>query len=332
MSSSAAGSAVTHRSGRTDDTAGLTSTVRIAQAKRAMLWGLAVLWLIDAGLQFQPTMFTFDFVSGVMQPSIASDPSWLGAISTWTFGWVSPHIAQWNWVFACTQLFIALGLFYGLIRRNNRAIVVGLVVSIFWGGSVWVFGEGTSGVFTGNGTLLTGGPGAVLLYVFIAAFYLLPDRWWQLSARFCFPRDALALLFLYGGLAQVLTPGYWGARGLPVLIEGQAAMAPPWMTATLTPGVTVTQANPVLWNAVFAILLFAIAILLFGPHPKTLGYWILGTTLVAIWYWGQALGGVFNSMGTDPNTPPLFVLLAIPGWLVWQANRQETTDQSLGPP
>ncbi len=299
-----------------------SASPQIARIKLWLLWGLAVLWLVDTALQFQPEMFSVDFVSDIMKPSIASNPSLLGDVASWTMGWVSPHIAQWNWVFAFTQLFIALSLFLGLIRKYRPAILTGLVVSILWACVVWVFGEGTSGVFTGTGTLLNGGPGSVLLYLFIAVFCLLPDRFWDLEARFCLPRDALALVFLYGALAQVLTPAYWGSQGISVLIEGQAAMAPSWMLPTLTPAVTITHADPVLWNAVLAASLFAVAGLMFGRRPKTLGFVLLALVLVAMWYWGQALGGVFNGMGTDPDTPPLFALMAIPSAVIWHRQRQ----------
>jgi hypothetical protein len=298
-----------------------TSPALIVGIKRKMLWGIAILWLIDAGLQAQPQMFTVDFVSNIMKPSIAINPSFMESLSNWTLGWISPHIAELNWVFTCVQFFIAITLLVGLLRHHPSLIRVGLLVSIGWGLSVWVFGEGTSGVFTGNGTLLTGAPGSVLLYVLIAVFYLLPNNWWQLSSRFCLPRDALAIIFLYGALAQVLTPGFWGSQGIAVLVEGQAAMAPSWMLSTLEPVVTLAHADPILWNGLYSVSLFAVAGLMFGRKPKTIGFVLLGIVLLIMWYWGQAIGGVFSGMGTDPNTPPLFALMAIPAWVQWRTRR-----------
>lgn len=294
----------------------------IRRIKLTMLWGIALLWLLDAGLQGQPRMFTVDFASNIMRPSIAIGPSFLVGLSTWTTKLVSLHIAQLNWVFLLTQLVVAVALLTGLLRHDQRLIKGGLVISICWGLGVWVFGEGTSGVFTGNGTLLTGAPGAVLLYVLIAVLYLLPDPWWQLAAKFCLPRDCLALLFLYGAIAQVATPAFWGSQGISVLIEGQASMAPSWMVSAMTPLVSWTHSNPVISNAVFAGALLAVAVLLFGRAPKTLGFVIFAVVLVFIWIWGQELGGLFSGMGTDPNTPPLLILLAIPAWTVWRERRR----------
>jgi hypothetical protein len=300
----------------------VTSPKVIRLVKLTMLWGVALLWLLDAALQAQPRMFTLDFVSNIMKPSIAISPSFLSALSTWTLQMVSAHIALWNWLFALTQLAIAVSLIVGLLRHHPRLIRAGLLLSIIWGLSVWVFGEGTSGVFTGNGTLFTGAPGSVLLYVVIAAFYFLPDRWWQLSARFCLPRDLLALVFLYGAVAQIATPGFWGSRGIAVLIEGQASMAPSWMVSSMTPLVTFTHAHPALSNAVLAAALLAVGGLLFGRAPKTFGVVLLGISLLFMWYWGQAFGGIFSGMGTDPSTPPVLVLLAIPAAVTWQARRR----------
>ncbi|MGH7643931.1 MAG: hypothetical protein ACRENX_13150 [Candidatus Dormibacteria bacterium] len=298
-----------------------TSPQVIRRIKLTMVWGLALLWVLDAALQAQPRMFTVDFVSNVMKPSIAIAPSLLAALSTWTLETVSPHIAEWNWLFVVVQATIAAALVGGLLRHSHRWIRTGLLLSIAWGLGVWVFGEGTSGVFTGNGTLLTGAPGSVTLYVGIAVLYLLPDRFWQLRKRFCLPRDLLALVFLYGGAIQIATPGFWGPRGNAVLIEGQASMAPSWMVSSMTPLVTFSHSHPVLANAVFATALLAVALLLFGHAPKLVGFVVLALDLGVMWYWGQAFGGIFSGMGTDPGSPPLLVLLAIPAAVVWQQRR-----------
>jgi len=303
-------------------TAPVTPPELIRRIKLAMVWALAFLWLLDALLQAQPRMFTVDFASNIMKPSIAIAPSLLWALSTWSLQVVSAHIAVWNWLFVVVQAMIAVALIAGLLRHDHRLVRAGLLLSIAWGLGVWVFGEGTSGVFTGNGTMLTGAPGSVTLYLAIAVLYLLPERWWQLSARFCVARDLLSLVFLYGAVAQIATPGFWGPRGNAVLIEGQASMAPSWMVSSMTPLVTFTHAHPVLSNAVFAAALLAVAALLFGRAPRALGFVCLGAVLLVMWYWGQAFGGIFSGMGTDPGSAPLLALLAIPAGATWQMRRR----------
>ncbi|MGA7087798.1 MAG: hypothetical protein WA695_05790 [Candidatus Dormiibacterota bacterium] len=318
------------RSQAAEIAAGVTSPATIAGVKRTMLWGIALLWLLDAALQAQPRMFTIDFVSNIMKPSIAIAPSFIGTIANWSLGFVTPHIALFNWLFMITQFVIAFALLGGLVRHNHNLIRAGLLLSIAWGMVVWVAGEGTSGVFTGNGTMFTGAPGSVFLYMSVAVFYLLPDKWWQLRDRFCLPRDFLAIVFLYGGIAQAVTPGFWGPHGIAVLIEGQASMAPSWMINTMTPLVTLTQQYPAISNAVLAASLFALAGLLYGRNPKTLGFLLLVPVLGAIWYWGQAFGGIFSGMGTDPNTIPPLLVLTIPAFVIWRARRRGREDLAGG--
>jgi len=305
-----------------------TSHATIARMKRIVLWSLALLWLLDAALQAQPRMFTLDFISNIMIPSIAISPSVLGSVSDWAVQLVTPNIAEWNWMFTGVQFAIALCLIGGLSRKNDALIRSGLIVSILWGLGVWVVGEGTSGVFTGTGTLLTGAPGAVLLYVLLAVFCLLPDSWWNLRARFCLPRDALALTFLYGAIAQVLTQPFWGEQGIPALLQGQTAMAASWMVSTMSPAVHLTSYLPALWNAGFAAVMLAISACMFGRHPRVIGFALLGVTLLVVWYWGQAFGGIFSGMGTDPNTPPLLAVMAIPAWTVFREHAWRAVNQA----
>lgn len=302
--------------------AGASSGETVARIKRSMLWGIALLWLLDAALQAQPRMFTIDFVSNIMKPSIAISPSFIGALSNWTLTFITPRIALFNSLFTITQLVIAFALLGGVLRRNHNLIRAGLLLSIAWGMVVWVAGEGTSGVFTGNATLFTGAPGSVFLYMTIAVFYLLPDSWWQLGDRFCLPRDFLALVFLYGGVAQVVTPGFWGSQGISILIVGQASMAPSWMINTMMPLVSLTHQYPVISNAVLSAAFFALAGLLYGRKPKTLGFIFMIPVLAAVWYWGQAFGGIFSGMGTDLNTIPPLLILAVPAFVVWRTRRQ----------
>ena len=211
-----------------------TAHATIVRMKRMMVWSIALLWLLDAGLQAQPRMFTLDFISNIMTPSVAISPSIFANLANWTIALITPNIGEWNWLFTTVQFAIAIALLVELAGKNEWVTKGELILSIVWGLGVWVVGEGTSGVFTGNGTLLTGAPGSVLLYVLIAAFYFLPDRWWNLNARFCLPRDALALVFLYGVVAQVLIRPFWGEQGIPSLLQGQTAMAPSWMVSTLS--------------------------------------------------------------------------------------------------
>ena len=113
-------------------------------------------------------------------------------------------------------------------------------------------------------------------------------------------------------------------------------MAPSWMIPSMNVGVQLTTHLPALWNAGLAAAMLGIAILLFGRRPRLAGFVLLAITLAVIWYWGQAFGGIFDGMGTDPNTPPLFAILALPAWTVWRQgppkrDRQRRTAVGLSP-
>lgn len=310
---------------------GRTPHALVRSMKRTILWGLGLLWLADTLLQAQPRMFTFDFVSDIMKPSIAVSPDFLTNLSSWAINTVTPYIGVLNWLFIAIQGTIAGLLLLGLIWQRERLVVAGLILSIAWTFPVWVVGEGTSGVFTGSATMLTGAPGSVLCYGLLAVFCLLPDRYWDISRRFCLPRDALAVIFLLGAAAQILTPAYWGEDGIPSLLQGQAAMAPSWMAPSLRAGVMATRHVPGLWNAALAVSLAACGALLIGRKPRRAGFVLLCVVLAVLWYWGQAIGGIFSGMGTDPNTPPVFLLMAVPAWTASRRAREAAARDEAQP-
>ncbi len=129
--------------------------------KRTIQIVLGILWIIDAGLQFQPRMFGSDFVSMVIAPNASGQPSAIASSVTHMSNFLSRDVALWNTVFGLTQLAIGIGL----LRR--RTVKVALAASIAWAFGVWWFGEGFGSILTGHASALMGAPGAVLLYAVI---------------------------------------------------------------------------------------------------------------------------------------------------------------------
>jgi hypothetical protein len=95
------------------------------------------------------------------------------------------------------------------------------------------------------------------------------------------------------------------------------------MINTMMPLVSLTHQYPVISNAVLSASFFALGGLLYGRKPKTLGFLLMIPVLGVVWYWGQAFGGIFSGMGTDPNTIPPMLILAIPAFVVWRIRRQQ---------
>ena len=126
--------------------------------RRKLQIALAFFWLLDGALQLQPVMFTRRFASGIIAPTGAGQPApihW--AVSTGA-SVIGHSPVAFDAVFAVVQLLLGFGLLWG------RTVRVALGASILWGLGVWVVGEGLGGVFGSGATLLSGAPGAALLY------------------------------------------------------------------------------------------------------------------------------------------------------------------------
>ena len=128
---------------------------------RALQSCLGVAWLLDAALQFQPYMFSRGFVTQIIAPATAGNPTLIAAPIAWSARIMAQHIVPADTAFAVIQLAIAAGLFF---RRTTKAA---LAASIAWAVMVWWFGEGLGGVLNGASPL-AGLPGAVILYALIA--------------------------------------------------------------------------------------------------------------------------------------------------------------------
>ncbi|MBX5467614.1 MAG: hypothetical protein K6U14_09030 [Firmicutes bacterium] len=275
-----------------------------------LLRGLSALWLLDAWLQMQPGMFTMDMVSTVMQPTLTGQPGWLSALESWAIHWVAPAVGWWNWGFAGIQVLIAVLLWSG----RPRAVRIGLAVSIGWGLLVWLFGEGLGGVLTGGASLVSGGPGSVVLYVWAAALLCWPPTAWEGGAVGRWVRDGPALVWAWGALQQ-MAPAYWTPMGLASLFQSAAAMQPKPLAALMAPVVALAGRDPVPFNAALVIGMAAVAIFAFGPRPRPWAHALAALLLLGFWVFGQGFGMVFTGMGTDPGTPPILALLMVPAWL-----------------
>jgi hypothetical protein len=121
---------------------------------------LGVLWLIDGLLQLQPQMFTMNMVNGVMKPMLNGQPGLIEPSLQWFVLQTTQHLTAVNLLIAIVQ--ILLGLSFLLLP--TRWIKPVVIFSILWSLLVWYAGEGMSMLLTGQSSILSGAPGAVLLY------------------------------------------------------------------------------------------------------------------------------------------------------------------------
>jgi hypothetical protein len=287
---------------------------------------LGGLWILDALLQAQPSMFTTaGLVGNVLLPTAQGQPSWIAAPVLWGAEVWASHAAAWNTAAVILELLIGCLILVG--RRRPLWGRTGLALSIAWGVIVWYFGEGLGGLFTGSPTYLAGAPGSAFLYVLLASALLLPDDLWSSPRLLLAFRVAVGVLWAIGALLQ-MAPLYWTPLGLASVLQNIAMMPLPFGLTALDAYLVTAMANaPVLWNAALcAVMVGMAAALLFGrggksPYILTVA-WLAVVWLAFLWAVFQGLGMVFSGMATDPNTPPLWALLLLPGWFAARPRTQ----------
>ena len=290
------------------------------RSQRVLQVTLGLFWILDAALQFQPSMFGRGFVDTFILNNAAGQPFVLGDLITHVGNFVAPDIAVWNTFFALIQLFIGVGL---LFRRTVRPA---LAVSFVWALAIWVIGEGMGMILTGTATALTGAPGSVLLYGLLGlmAWPRAPRRDVDWSDR----PVGVASSAAAQGIGRSITPlavwaGYWSLAAVLFVfpdnrtrtsvssaIVGMAPGQPGWFSHFLTTWATSSR----------------------RPAPRRPGCWPPSRSSSASGRWWPAARGGSSSPArcsppvvdrragadrqhlhppvTDPNTGPLVVVLA----------------------
>lgn len=298
---------------------------RAVVTRRNLQVALAVLWLLDATLQFQPFMFGKGFATQIIAPAATGQPDVVSAAVKWATSLILAHPVLWNMLFATGQVAIGAGL---LFRRTAGPA---LVLSILWATGVWYMGEGLGELLGGTAVLLNGAPGAVALYglIGLAAWPRLrpsPDsllveqaRHDRARTRPALPDErpaswvpgAWAVLWLLFGLLRAL-PGNDSASALSSQLTAMARGAPAWLVSAQHRAAS-TAVNAGVWSVV-AIVAVEVAIGLAALRPgvvRTGAAWAgIGVALM-FWVIGQAFGGIPSGTGTDPNSGPLVALLGV---------------------
>jgi hypothetical protein len=301
-----------------------TTSAKMRRWVRRVLGGL---WILDGLLQLQPAMFSMAMLHNVMQPLVQGQPGWLSALINWSVAVMTPHVAAWNLGIVVIQLAIGLLL---LAERRPGWMRAGLILSIVWSAVVWVFGEGLGGILTGGASILTGAPGSVLLYGWLAVLLLWDDRAWQFGRGFNAVRDSIAVLWGLAALQQ-LAPVYWTAMGDSAQLQSNLMMQPGWLAGTIGWAVRLSFHQPVLVNLILVLAMAYVAWGLYGPRPQMGAYVVALTLLVAIWWLGEGFGDIFTGMSTDLNTAPLMALMMVPGWMAFRAERRAAAPEPAAP-
>ena len=267
---------------------------------------LGALWLFDGLLQFQPLMFGPSFVTNVLTPVLDNQPTFIATIVQWGIQLWSTNMVVTDTLAGLLQVAIGLLLFFPLSSKTFKA---GLWISIVWGVVVWLCGEGAGLLLTGGASFYTGAPGAVVIYILLAALLLIPD----LTTHW-YPKIA-GWIFMLGGLLQ-LQPALWTSDG----VQGNfmVAMMDPMHPVSVLPNAlsNAVGLDPVVSNLLLVLALFAVGLALVLKQNKITGAIAL-VFLFFVWWLGQDFGQLstlFVGTATDPNTAPLVVLLILPAF------------------
>ena len=278
---------------------------------------LGAIWLFDGMLQFQPFMFTRSFVNDVLVPSAQGDPGFVARPTLSIAHFIAPDIVAWNAVFATIQVLIGAGIIIGALRRRPGLLRLALAGSFAWSVLVWWLSEGLGGALTA-GSPLSGAPGAVILYVIIGVL-LWPGR----PAG----EDLAPAPQLGGTPAKGVWLGFWVFSGflllepanqtkgaISSLIAQAASGEPGFLNRLLSAAARSLQGTDPWLDMLLALAMLAIGIAVAFNFQSRAFLAASIVLAIAIWIFGEALGGILTGQGTDPNTGPLLVLFALGMW------------------
>ena len=270
-------------------------------SRRQVQMALGVLRILDGALQLQPFMFGRGFAEQVIAPAGDGQPRFVSSGVHWAADLVASAPVAWDPAFAAVQLVIGVGLLLpGTVR-------LALLASLAWSVGVPFFGEGLGGLASGHADLLTGAPGAVLLYAVLALGVWPPPRvahaavderpagWLPL---------AWAVVWVGGAVFQLL-PGQNRVADVSDAISGDADGAPGWFAhldhsvATRLTGLGVTAL------VVLVVVQAAIGLAAIPPGVPRSAAGVAGIVVSApFWVLGQSLGEAMDRAGDRPEHGP----------------------------
>jgi hypothetical protein len=290
---------------------------RVRVTRRTLQVVLGLFWFLDGVLQLQPFMLRASFARELLAPLGDGQPQFVAGPVHWAANIVAAHPVAWDLPFGIIQLALGLGL---LVPRTAR---LALAASLPWALGVWFFGEGLSGLASGNTSLLSGAPGSVSLYAVLALAAwprrgrsdIAPARWLPL---------AWAVLWVGAAVLQELPMNNTGADVSGAML---ANGSPSWLA-----GFENSFAGWIAHHGTLAVVVLVAAEALIGLaalHRRTIAAGAAAGLLLAlaIWVIAQNFGALYTGQATDPNTAPLVMVMAV-ALLAGYARTREEPDRS----
>jgi len=283
---------------------------------------LGVLWLIDGLLQLQPQMFTMNMVNGVMKPMLNGQPGLFEPSLQFIVTQTTLHLVAVNLLIAIVQILLGLAFLF-LPDRWMKEVVI---VSIVWAFVVWYGGEGMSMLLTGQASVLSGAPGAVLLYALLGLAVYPRNQANEATTRNyddgLLTRRALRWVlsgfWFFAALLQ-LQPYWWQPQQISQAISvmiGQGGLNSILVDPVLTNLANATANIEVPLNITLIVVFLALGCgLAFAKENQLRPFLIASIVLsVIVWYCSQAFGMILTGMATDFNSGLLLVVISLACW------------------
>ena len=274
--------------------------------RRVLQLGLGGLWLLDGALQLQPFMFGQGFADDVIARAADGQPHVLAVAVNFASTVIGAHPVVWNAIFATTQIALGVAL---LVPATVR---VGLLGTIGWSMGVWCFGEGLGGLASGHALMLTGAPGAAILYAGVAVAAWPSVRPAETDAD-RFPKVLAAVWagVWVGTAVMNALPGQNSAADIATLVAQNAGGAPRWLSSL---DLFTARAMPALGTTLVPLMVavqVAVGIAAFDRRTRYVA--VVGGLVISAFYWavGQSFGELYSGQATDPGTAVVVAVLAL---------------------
>lgn len=284
---------------------------------------LGALWLIDGLLQLQPQMFTMFMVNSIMKPIVQNQPVLIASSLNWIIAMTTLHLTLVNLLIAVVQIVIGLPLLSG------RWVKWTVLASTVWAFIVWFGGEGMSMLLTGQGSVLTGAPGAVLLYPLLGLVvysHQKSDAASKVAANASEGgilsrvelRWILSGFWFFAALLQ-LQPYWWRPGQISQAIGGmvgQGGLNRIVVDPTLQRLSAITTIIEIPLNSALILVFLGLGIALAVVKEEQLRPVLIASIVVSvvIWYFAEAFGMILTGMTTDFNSGLLLVVMALVCW------------------
>jgi cytochrome oxidase Cu insertion factor (SCO1/SenC/PrrC family) len=269
------------------------------------------IWIVDGILQFQPGM-PLGLANQVVQPTVASAPSWLQPLQLHAIHLWNAHPIS----LATGTAWIQVGIGLALIVSNGGVGRLAAIAATGWGALIWLVGNGAGGAFAHGSSILFGWPGATLFYCVAGIWIALSPSYFAKYFSVFTLRFIAAILAIAVILQALPSGGFWhggNANAMTAMTRSMTETSQPHFLSWIVLHVGTLAGNlgggfnviVILWLAVCALGLWRAS-----THQLNWPVTVLVVGCVFFWITGEDVA-VFGGLGTDINS---LIPLAVLAW------------------